>query len=316
MSRKSLIGLAVAVAGLLVALAWIRFVSDIDNASTDHNNNRATTEKIDVSMPPTGELETSSNSGLELEKNQYPPVKFLTNSVYPESPYDVFVANYEKALNGDVDSQFLIYKVISECSAVPRDPSVAAKVVEIMDDPNVAADFKFRLERCKLIQGTDEELKSEKRHWYTKAYENGHPTIVAWQEVMYNNDRSVAREALLTALQTDTYEAYEYAALYLGMKGTNQTTDENAVSYSDPWLYSACQSDPGCDLSTYEMQIRLAAEPWTYLSCSKNPGCNVDQYEDEVLASMYHESTLREIKDRAIQIQSLLAAGRLDELGL
>ncbi len=259
--------------------------------------------------------EDSSRGPTDLAAEEYPPVKFLTNSLYPHSLYDVFAANYEKAHDGDVESQYLLYRVFSECEGVRSDPEVRAEVLRILDDPNITADFNFRLERCEKIQGSHKDFLAEKRHWYTRAYENGHPLIVAWQEVMYNDDRTVAHNALMNALETGSYEAYDAAALYIGMKGTGQMTDQTAEQ-SDPWLYSACQNSPGCDLSSYEMKITIAAEPWNFLSCSKNPGCNSGEYLAEVLAPQYGDSTSQAIVDRAAELEILVEQGRIDELGL
>ncbi len=259
----------------------------------------------------------NSNPEAEVESGviEYPPVKFLTNSLYPLSPYNVFTDNYEKAVNGDVEAQYLIYKVFSECSAVSRNPETRAKLIEIYDDPAITQDYEFRLERCKKFEGSDDDFKEEKKLWYTLAYKGGHPLVVAWHEVMYNEDRTFAQSTLADALETGSHEAFDTVALFLGMKGTDQFGG-NTEEYSDPWVYTVCQNTPGCDLSSYEYKIKLETEPWNYLSCKRNPGCNIEQYEQEFLGAAYEQVMLQGIISRATELENLIAEGRTDELGL
>lgn len=223
-----------------------------------------------------------------LQKNANPdaavstksPVKFLTNSVFPNTPLDVYLKRIEKAEDGDVDAQYDVYRALLECQFALKDETRLREFETGAYNQSVVDEIKFRTERCSALRTVVANPDAERKKWFSEAYANGHPLAMAYHQSVYGTDLALTRAAVAEALtRSRVYEAYEAAAIYMGR----------------------IQGD----------FAPLSVEPWSYLACTHNPGCDIDAYEEEILLAKYAPHDLTKIATEASAIEAAIDAGNL-----
>ena len=205
--------------------------------------------------------------------NAAPPVDFLMGTVYPDLPLDVYLENVEAANDGDVEAQYRVFQSLDECDHAVRNE----EDLEFEDTSRYPSGFQeemtYRYHRCKDLHAMlQDDLKTQKNHWYSQALRAGHPLVAGHYSLLRTTDLSMARISVTTALTSGKHEAFELAAIYVGKTQGDM--------------------DP------------LKSLPWEYLGCERNPGCSIEAFEEQILTVM-HQHDIEDIvgKARAIEMK-------------
>ena len=169
------------------------------------------------------------------------PPGYIPASVYPERPMELYNAHLTAAVDGDVGSQYQLYRALSECDEIMTSH---AQIDELESRTNLTTsiqELRFRLNRCsEMHESLGDNLKEQRMKWRHAALANGHPILRA--ETFLDSGRlSEARLSIATALTSGDSRAFQLAGEYVG--ATQGHLDPLSTL---PWEYLTCEANPTC----------------------------------------------------------------------
>ncbi len=212
-----------------------------------------------------------------------------SDSVYPDSPLDVYESHINAANSGNTESMFAVYRALRDCGSV-RDGTfeeLGKEYLQKTSEPNLVRQFNTRMEQCIPLRDVAGNIEQQEVYWQKRLFEAEHPVIVAnsvftqWLSFGGTNDEIglQLRENVIAAAATDSVSGYDLLVSYLA--------------------------------TIFPAEHNLEREAWSVLSCRRSRSCNVSDIK-RTLEQQYHAHDLLTIEQLATEYRSAVESGEIE----
>lgn len=213
------------------------------------------------------QLYDTAFNNIRLEVSVPPPG---TGNIHPLKPEDLYLANIEKAREGDVESQYQVSRALNECRRAP--PPEAMSQIRDRVGAALATQVETVIEFCKPLWELvpHARIRDEYQNWFDQALLQEHPVA----------------QSLYWRQHPDAFDQAQVKGFL-----------ERALMHNDPEIYVLV----GGYYSQFE-QDRHQAISWHYVNCILGDFCNRDIFTEHLESFL----SVRDIEDALREGQTLI----------
>ena len=250
---KKVLSISLAVTTALVVLALVLWPSrqwTLDQeegpiaAPQPHIGDRSTAEA--PTLPDHQTQEPSSVSETDISISDEEP-----------DPSAVYWNHLDRAVDGDIDSQYVVYKILDFCRGTARSEADLRHDADLGIDPYILDIAKKRYKQCKPLHEAVSNMSEQADAWFQQVLDAEHPLI----EVARPTENPVLhKERIIEALDVSFDESFPYADAYFSasMYYMRHEAEKDVVS-EVAWRTLYCEASLDCYVSDFleDLQYRI-----------------------------------------------------------